>query len=125
MEAIMIVFSLVILLKAESIVGIFTTEPDLVELSAAFLRIAAAGYLIFGIVLVFQDCIAGAGDTLPTMIVSIAMIWLIQLPLAFYLPSVANLGVYGVRWAIVAGIFAGAVFYIIYFSLGRWKSRRV
>ena len=125
MEAIMVVFSLVILLKAESMVAIFTTEPDLIALSATFLRIAAAGYLIFGIVLVFQDCIAGAGDTLPTMIVSIAMIWIVQLPLAFYLPSVANLGVYGVRWAIVAGIFAGAVFYIIYFSLGRWKSRKV
>ena len=125
MEAIMVVFSLVMLLKAESIVGIFTTEPDLIELSAAFLRIAVAGYLIFGIVLVLQDCIAGTGDTLPTMIVSIAMIWLVQLPLAFYLPSVANLGVYGVRWAIVAGIFAGSVFYIIYFMLGRWKSRKV
>ena len=125
MEAVMIVFSLAILLKAESVVSIFTTEHDLIVLGAEFLRIAAAGYLIFGVVLVLQDCIAGAGDTVPTMIVSIAMIWLVQLPLAFFLPSVANLGVYGIRWAIVAGIFAGAIFYIIYFVSGRWKSRRI
>ena len=125
MEAFMVAFSAVILLRAENIVGIFTAEPDLVKLGSIFLRIAAAGYLIFGLVLVFQDCIAGAGDTVPTMIVSIAMIWMIQLPLAFFLPGVANLGVYGVRWAIVVSIFTGAIFYVIYFMLGRWKAKKV
>jgi putative MATE family efflux protein len=125
MEAFMIAFSGVILLRAENIVGIFTAEPDLVALGSIFLRIATAGYLLFGFVLVFQDCIAGAGDTLPTMIVSIAMIWVIQLPLAFFLPGVANLGVFGVRWAIVVSIFSGAIFYVIYFMLGRWKAKKV
>ena len=125
MEAFMIAFSGVILLRAENIVGIFTADPDLVALGSIFLRIATAGYLLFGFVLVFQDCIAGAGDTLPTMIVSIAMIWMIQLPLAFFLPGVANLGVYGVRWAIVVSIFSGAIFYVIYFMLGRWKAKKV
>lgn len=125
MEAFMIAFSGVILLRAENIVGIFTAEPDLVALGSIFLRIATAGYLLFGFVLVLQDCIAGAGDTLPTMIVSIAMIWVIQLPLAFFLPGVANLGVYGVRWAIVVSICSGAIFYVIYFMLGRWKAKKV
>jgi putative MATE family efflux protein len=125
MEAFMIAFSGVILLRAENVVGIFTAEPDLVALGSIFLRIATAGYLLFGFVLVFQDCIAGAGDTLPTMIVSIAMIWVIQLPLAFFLPGVANLGVYGVRWAIVVSICSGAIFYVIYFMLGRWKAKKV
>lgn len=125
MEAFMIAFSGVILLRAESIVGIFTAAPELVALGSIFLRIATAGYLLFGFVLVFQDCIAGAGDTMPIMIVSIAMIWVIQLPLAFFLPGVANLGVYGVRWAIVVSIFSGAIFYIIYFMRGRWKAKKV
>ena len=125
MEAFMIAFSGIILLRAENIVGIFTIDPDLVALGSIFLRIATAGYLLFGFVLVFQDCIAGAGDTLPTMIVSITMIWVIQLPLAFFLPGVANLGVYGVRWAIVVSIFSGAIFYIIYFMRGRWKAKKV
>lgn len=125
MECIMVICSIALLLQAENVVAIFTGEPELVEIGAVFLRIATAGYLVFGIVTVLQDCIAGTGDTLPTMIVSIAMIWLVQLPLAYYLPGVANLGVYGVRWAIVAGIFAGAVFYIIYFKLGRWKAKKI
>ncbi len=125
MECIMVVFSIALLLKAESVVSIFTHDPELIQISAVFLRIATAGYLIFGLVMVFQDCIAGTGDTLPTMIVTIAMIWLVQLPLAFFLPGVANLGVYGIRWAIVAGIFTGAIFYIIYFKVGRWKAKKI
>ena len=125
MEVSMIVFSLMIWLKAENIVGVFTTEPDLVMLGSIFLRIATVGYMVFGLVLVFQDCIAGAGDTLPPMIVSIAMIWMIQLPLAFFLPKVGDLGVFGVRWAIVISLFAGAFFYFIYFVLGRWKTKKI
>jgi putative MATE family efflux protein len=125
MEVSMIAFSLMIWLRAENIVGIFTAESDLVTIGSIFLRIATVGYLVFGLVIVFQDCIAGAGDTLPTMIVSIAMIWVIQLPLAFFLPRVGDLGVFGVRWAIVISLFAGAFFYLIYFIFGRWKTKKV
>jgi Na+-driven multidrug efflux pump len=124
MEVSMIVFSLMIWLKAENIVGVFTTEPDLVMLGSIFLRIATVGYLVFGLVLVFQDCIAGAGDTLPTMIVSIAMIWMIQLPLAFFLPKVGDLGVFGVRWAIVISLFAGAFFISYTLCWGDGKQKR-
>ncbi|MBN2061232.1 MAG: MATE family efflux transporter [Deltaproteobacteria bacterium] len=125
MEAFMIACCFIIMLKAENIIGIFTSEPDLIELGSIFLRIAIAGYVMLGLVFVFQDCIAGIGDTIPTMIVSIAMIWFIQLPLAFFLPGIFDLGVYGVRWAIVVSIIAGAVFYITYFMLGKWKLKRV
>jgi putative MATE family efflux protein len=124
-EAIMVACSIAILLWAENIIGIFTTEPGLVELGSIFLRIATAAYLMGAIVYVLQHCIAGAGDTLPTMVVSIVMIWVVQLPLAFFLPHVANLGVYGLRWAIVAGTFSGAVLYVTYFVLGRWKTKKV
>ena len=124
-EAIMVACSTVILLWAENIIGIFTTEPGLIEIGSIFLRIATAAYLMGAIAYILQHCIAGAGDTLPAMVVSIAMIWMVQLPLAFLLPQVANLGVYGVRWAIVVGTFAGAIFYITYFVLGRWKAKKV
>ncbi len=124
-EGVMIAFAIAILLWAENIMGIFTTEPGLVEIGSIFLRIATASYVMMAIVFVLQSGIAGAGDTLPTMVVSIAMIWVVLLPLAYLLPRVADFGVYGVRWAIVAGALAGAVAYIIYFLLGRWKAKKV
>jgi len=121
----MLIASVAILLWPEGIIRIFTTEPGLVEIASVFLRIATAGFLVAGVVVVLQQSILGAGDTVPPMIVGLVTVWVVQLPLAFFLSRFTNLGVYGVRWAIVAGMVVGAVTYIIYFRLGRWKRKRV
>jgi putative MATE family efflux protein len=124
-EAFMVACSIVILLWAENIIGIFTTEASLIRLGSIFLRIATGSYLILALVFVLQSCIAGAGDTIPNMIINIGMIWVVQLPLAFLLPCITDLGIFGVRWAIVASTFAGTIVYVTYFKLGRWKTKRV
>jgi Na+-driven multidrug efflux pump len=51
--------------------------------------------------------------------------WGIRVPLAIVLPHVANLGVYGVRWALVADTVSSAVIFIIYFQSGRWKKKKI
>jgi len=124
-EVVMLICSVVVLLWPESIIRVFNTEPGLVEVGSAFLRIAAAGYLVLGLTAVFQMSISGAGDTIPPMVISLVMMWVVQLPLVFLLPQITNLGVYGVRWAIVIGLIVGAAAYTIYFRLGRWKRKRV
>ena len=121
----MIACSVVVLLWPGSVIRIFNSEPDLVQLGSIFLRIAVAGYLLQGFSLVLQNSIAGAGDTVPAMLFSLAMLWVVQLPLSFFLPQVAGLGVYGVRWAIVSGWLSGAIIFIIYFRTGRWKHKKV
>ncbi|HJX13872.1 MAG TPA: MATE family efflux transporter [Dehalococcoidales bacterium] len=125
LEAIMVACSAAILLWAENIMGIFTSDPALLEISSIFLRIAAAAFLVLAFVSVFQQCIAGAGDTVPNMIISIAMVWVVLLPLAYGLSQYTDLGVYGVRWAIVASTLAGAIAYTVYFKMGRWKVKKV
>ena len=94
-------------------------------MGSLFLRVATASYVILAFVLVLQSSIAGAGDTLPNMIISVAMIWAIQLPLAFLLPRITGLGVLGVRWAVVASTIAGTIAYVVYFLLGRWKTKKL
>lgn len=124
-EGFLLICAVAVLLWAESIIGIFSTETGLVEIASTFIRIEAVGYLVMGFVAVLQMCISGAGDTMPTMLFSLLMIWVVLLPLAFFLPQVTNLGMYGVRWAIVASVVAGAVAYATYFRLGRWKRKKV
>ena len=124
-EAIMLIASLAILLWAEGVIRIFTTEPDLVKIASVFLRIATAGFIVAGLVTVLQQSISGAGDTIPPMIIGLVTVWAVQLPLAYYLPQITTLGVYGVRWAIVVNMVVGAVAYAIYFGRGRWKHKRV
>jgi Na+-driven multidrug efflux pump len=59
------------------------------------------------------------------LLASLATMWGLQLPLAAYLPKVANLGVYGVRWAMVTALAMRAFTYMIYFRLGRWKRKKL
>lgn len=120
-----IVCSVILLLWAENIIGIFNVEPDLVNLGAIFLRIAIAGYLGMAIIYVMQNCISGAGDTLPPMIITLATLWVVRLPLAFFMSRFTDMDVYGVRWAIVIGYIMGGIVYIMYFWLGRWKRKKV
>ena len=124
-EVFMALCCIALVIWAEPIIGIFTSEPELVQVGSLFLRIATLGYLMLALVNVLQFAIAGAGDTLPTMIFSIVMLWIVQIPLAIFLPDLTGTGVYGVRWALVGGSTAGAVIYIIYFMMGRWKKKRV
>jgi len=124
-EAFMIVCSAVLLLWAEVVVGIFTDDAALIELCSVFVRIAAAQFVVMGFVSVLQNTLAGAGDTVPNMVISLAIIWILQLPVAFVLSRYTSLEVYGVRWAMVVSTLTGAIAYIIYFRTGRWKHKKV
>jgi len=124
-EGFILTCSVLVLLFAEKIIGVFSTEPELLKLTSAFLRIAATGYMTLGFIAVMQQCISGAGDTFPPMLISLVMIWAIQLPLAFLSLQVTDFGVYGIRWAMVIGMVLGAAAYITYFRMGRWKHKQV
>jgi len=124
-EAIMIAISVVILLWAENIVGIFNTDPEYVKIASTFLRIAVAGYVLMGFMSVLMSALQGAGDTVPGMIINIVITWAISLPLAYFLPKYTALGVYGVRWAMVAAMIVGTVAFLLYFRTGRWKRKKV
>ncbi|MFC2072201.1 MATE family efflux transporter [Chloroflexota bacterium] len=123
--AAMFLLSVAIWFWAEDIVRIFNTEPELVEIASTFLRIHIAGFLVFGFASTVAQCLNGVGDTLPTMLVTLLGMWVVQVPLAFLLPRVTNLGVYGIRWAIVSDLVVRAVTYTIYFKVGRWKHKKV
>ena len=121
----MMLSALMALIWAEDIVRIFNAEPGLVEIASTFLRIAAVGYLVLGVAAVLTDCLNGVGDTMIPMLASLITMWSTQVPMAYFLPKHTSIGVYGVRWAMVAALAMRAITYIVYFKLGRWKRKKV
>jgi len=124
-QAIVVACCAAILLWPEGIVRIFNTDPGLVETASTFLRIAVAGYALLGLMAVFMQALSGAGDTMPTMIIGMLTVWLVTLPIAYFLSTKTDLGVYGVRWGMAAGMIFAALIYTVYFRLGRWKRKKV
>ena len=124
-EVFLIACSLVLLFWPAQVVSIFNSEPELLEIAATYVRIAVSGYVLMGFTSALMNVLSGAGDTVPPMIFSLITAWVVQVPLAFFLPKVGDLGVFGVRWAMSAGFIVGSVLFLAYFRTGRWKRRRV
>ncbi len=122
---IMFIFSVALWFWAEPAVRIFNAEMDLVDMASTFLKIQIASYMVNGLMMVLMNVLNNVGDTLVSMIIDIVTMWGIRVPLAIFLPDVANLGVYGIRWALVADTVSSAIIFIIYFKLGRWKHKKV
>ena len=122
---VMAIGAVVIWFWAQYLVRIFNSEPELVKITATFMRIEIVSDMMLGLVMVLSQCLNGIGDTLPPMLATLVTMWGVQMPLAYFLPKITNLGVYGVRWGIVSAIVARAVIYTIYFKLGRWKRIQV
>ena len=117
--------ALVFFFSAESVIRLFNTEPEMVTLGVQFIHVAVISWLFMGFQSVLMNCLQGAGDTLPTMIISIMTTWMITIPLSYFLPKYTDWGVISIRWAISIASVAGALANIVYFRMGRWKNRVV
>ena len=124
-SALALLVSIIIWFWAEGITRIFTPEAEVIDIAAAFLRIEIVSLLVISLAVVLSQCLNGVGDTLPVMLANLVTMWGMVVPLAYFLPQVGNLGVYGVRWAMVTGVVCRTVFYSIYFLRGRWKRKKV
>jgi putative MATE family efflux protein len=124
-EGLMVLFSVALFFGVRGAVRVFSSDAALDEVAATYLRIASAQYLVVAFSMVLQQCIAGAGDTMPPMVISIVNIWVIQVPLSLLLTNIDSVGFYGVRWAMVASSTLGAIAYFVYYRSGRWKRRKV
>jgi len=123
--SIMFIFSVALFFWAEPVVRIFNAEVDLVDMASKFLRIQIASYMMNGLMMVLMNVLNNVGDTLVSMIIDMVTMWGIRVPLAIFLPDIANLGVYGIRWALVADTVSSAIIFVVYFKLGRWKRKKV
>jgi len=117
--------SIVIWFWAEPIVRLFNDEPVLVEIACNFLRINIVSFLVLGVVVVLMSCLNGAGDTMIPLLTTLTTMWLVQVPMAYILPKVTDLGVYGIRVGIVTAVILRAIIYTAYFRSGRWQRKTV
>jgi putative MATE family efflux protein len=124
-EAFIITMSLIMFIWTGAIVRIFNNDPTLDIIAIQFIHIAIVGWILMGFMFVMMNSLQGAGDTMPTMIISIVTNWVLTIPLAYFLPKYTDWGVTGIRWVISASVIVGALANIIYFRTGRWKTRRI
>jgi putative MATE family efflux protein len=124
-SAVMFAISIYVFIFPASIVRIFNNDPGLVNISSVFIRIGIVNFIMMGSASVLTSFLNGVGDTVVPLVASLVSMWGMQLPLAAFLPKVANLGVYGIRWSMAIALSARSIAYLIYFKVGRWKRRNL
>lgn len=101
---------------------IFTKDIDVVAIGKEYLLIIGGFFIVHGALNVYNGALRGAGDTLFPMITSLVCLWLIRIPLAYYLSS--WLGRNGIWWAIGISITIGLIVTFVYYKMGFWNRRR-
>ncbi|MEO1244698.1 MAG: MATE family efflux transporter [Pseudomonadota bacterium] len=106
---------------APQITGLFSSDPDVLRYGSDCLRILAVGYPAYAVGMVMSQAINGAGDTVTPTFINLIAFWIVQIPLAYTLAEILNLGPNGVFAAIVAGESLLTVLAVAVFRRGRWK----
>lgn len=114
--------SVVFFVWAETFVGIFSSEPEVVKYGALALKYICVGYVFFAYGMVIGQSFNGAGDTKTPTIINFFCMWLFEVPLAYILAIEMGIGPTGVFMAIAIAVVLLAIVSIIIFKRGKWKT---
>ena len=117
----LLVLSIVFYVFAYELVGLFTSEPQVVEQGAQALRIICLGYAFVSYGMVVAQSFNGAGDTKTPLYINLFCYWLLQVPLAWLLAVPLEMGPNGVYVAVAVSFSVSAVISVFIFRKGRWK----
>ncbi|MBK9151976.1 MAG: MATE family efflux transporter [Saprospiraceae bacterium] len=117
--------TMIFLIFPAQIISVFSSEPEVTGFGARALRIIGGGFIFYGIGMVMIQSLNGAGDTRTPTWINFFGFWLIQIPLAYFLTTVAGIGIDGAFIAVpvAESLIAAAAWY--YFRLGKWKDIKV
>ncbi len=85
------------------------------------LRIVSLGYIFYGIGMVMINAFNGAGDSRTPTWINLFGFWAFQIPLAYFLAVLMDMGPTGVFIAIVTAETAITIAAVILFRRGKWK----
>ncbi len=121
----MTVLGLSFVIFAPGIVGLFTTDPEILRYGVNCLRILGIGYPAYAVGMILIQAINGAGDTRTPSFLNFICFWIVQIPLAYWLATSANLGPNGVFVAIVVSESLLTALGIFVFRRGKWREMEI
>ena len=115
---VMTVMGVLLFLTAEHIIETMTPDQDIIQLGALILRIEAFAEPMFAASIVAYGCFLGAADTLIPSVMNLASMWIVRLPLAFWLAQ--SMGLVGVWIAMCLELFFRGTIFLLRFKRESW-----
>ncbi|WP_323192232.1 MATE family efflux transporter [Halostella sp. PRR32] len=113
------VAGIVVWFAAAPIADVFTTNSEVVDISAEFLRYVALSFGFIGIMRAYTGSFRGAGKTLTAAAISVLMLGVIRFPIAWV--SAGVIGETGIWLSFAISNVAGAVIAYAWYQRGTWR----
>ena len=120
----MTVAGILLIAFAPTIVGLFSSDDEVLRYGISCLRILGVGFPMYAIGMIITQAFNGAGDTTTPTLINFVCFWMLQIPLAYWLASNISMGPNGVFLAIVLSESLVTVLSVVIFRLGRWKHQQ-
>ena len=118
-----------LLVLGPNLIAMFTTTESIIALGARMMRIVAAGYVGMAASQVFGGIMRGAGDTMPSMWISLITTVGIRVPLAYFLAYMTRSEAYphgrpeAIFFSLLTAWIMGAVTNFLWYRRGKWKEK--
>lgn len=117
--------SLLFILLAPRLVGLFTHDPSVIPTGVMALRVFCYGNFFFAFAAVFLQAFNGAGDTVTPTYLNLVGFWVIEIPLAWFLSTRTPLKLNGVFVSILVAQALALVLSSTFFLRGKWQETRI
>jgi putative MATE family efflux protein len=127
---VMLVAGLLAVLFPEPFVSVFVTadvasKAATIDYGVTYLRYAAVGFVFMGVLQIIQGAFRGAGNTKTALVFAVFGLWIVRVPVTYYLLFVAEWGPTGIWTGVVIGDVVGAIAAVAWFSRGTWRGALV
>ena len=109
---------------APVLVGIFSKDPEVIQLGSVVLRMVAVSEPLYGISIVTEGMLQGAGRTTVPLIFNICTMWGIRILGTLIFARMMGLGLVAAWGSMIAHNMMLFVLFIIYFRRGNWNPLR-
>ncbi len=100
-------------------IGIFNKNPDIISYGSSYIIIVSLLYMLVGVSIIISAAFQGAGKGYPSLILTILRLFVLSVPLAYFLSKIYNVN--GIWYGIAISIIISAIVSAVWFKLGTWK----
>lgn len=116
---------LLLFVFARPIIGLFTTDAEVIRQGVLAIRIGALAQPLMAQSFIFGGALRGAGDTRATMVITMLCVWALRIVVTYFVGNILGLGIIGAWVAIGVDFATRGTLFAWRFRTGKWAAVRV